>query len=174
MMNQCRAAFVGIVIALATGPQAGAQTAPNPEALAVARQIVAKAGLNRAAVVQAMSAPLIAFMGQSGSLAPDRAKIIVSEGLLPLLDSNFDKILELQAQTYASTMSADDLKGLLAFYETTAGQDFLRAQPQLTQGLLSDMNTLVAALKPILVAKVREIVKAHGWDKPAVPGVKPG
>ena len=169
-MIRIRSLLIASILGIAP---AAAQT-DTPEALILARQVVAKSDANRTAVLQAMSAPLTKYLQTIGNIGPDRAQVLVSEALIPLLDSNFDRLLDIQATNYASVLSLEDLKGLLAFYDTTAGKDFLRLQPRLTQGTMSAVNQFLIDLKPAITLKIQDIIKAHGWSKPTADSPKPG
>ncbi len=51
------------------------------------------------------------------------------------LDQSLDNFANAAAQAYAKELSEDDLKALIAFYKTPAGQDVVAKQPVIAQSL---------------------------------------
>ena len=70
-----------------------------------------------------------------------------------------------EAQAYAETLSVDDLKAVLAFYETKAGRDLIKAQPMLAQLRIRGMTAWMVEIQPEMQTRMAEIMKKHGWDK---------
>ena len=87
----------------------------------------------------------------------------VDEAILPLLREHYDGLVDIQAKSYAQALSNDDLTAILAFYNTKAGQDLVRAQPALTQARLTGVTQWIGALQPEIQARVEKTAKAHGW-----------
>lgn len=148
-----------------TPAPAGSPSEPSPEAMRIATEIVDKTAQNREATIRAMSAPLAGMMQQMGIRQPDRAKTLVDEVLTPMLSQHIDDLFKLQARSYATTLSLDDLKGLNDFYATPAGRDVLALQPALASNLLSNTTAWMRGLAPELQSRMQAAMKAHGWDK---------
>lgn len=157
----CRGA---LALALAVSPfTALAQTAPSPEALALARDLVVKTSGDQAATLQGISGPMVGMMQQMGIKQPDRAQAL--EAVVPVLTAHYDDLINIQAKSFASALTIDDMKAIGAFYNTPAGQSLIRAQPQLAQATLTGMTQWMTSLQPELQAKIQQMVKSHGWDK---------
>lgn len=139
--------------------------APSPDGLRLARELVAKTDGDRTATIQALSGPMVGMMQNMGISQPDRAQALVQEAMLPVLSGHYDDLLAIQAKSYASVLSEDDLKASLAFYNTPAGQNLIRAQPQLAQAKLTGLTQWIGGLQPELQTRIQQTLKAHGWDK---------
>ncbi len=163
------AALVGFAagpVAAQTGAaQTGAAQTVSPEALALARQLVAKVDPSPQQTVSAMSGPLVGMIQQMGVRQPDRAQALVQEAVLPILNEHLSDLSDLAAQAYAQVLTEDDLKGVLAFYETKAGADLIAAQPKLAQLRIANVTQWMGKLQPEIQTKIQSVAQAHGWDK---------
>ena len=157
-------ALPGAVLAQ-TAQKPAPAAAPDPALLKVARETVAQMQGDRAATLSSMAAPMVGMMQQMGVPQPDRAQVLVQEVVLPILSSRYDDLVAIQAKAYASVLSVDDMKGALAFYNTPAGQNLIRAQPQLAQLKLSGMTQWIGQLQPEMQSRIQQTIKARGWDK---------
>ena len=132
--------------------------------LALAKQLVAKTAGDRDQVITSLSAPMVGFMQQMGINDPTKAKQLVDEAIMPLLREHYDELVDIQAKSYAQALTPDDLKATLAFYDTKAGQDLVRAQPALAQARVAGLTQWMGTLQPEMQARVAKIAKAHGWS----------
>ena len=152
--------------ALAQAPAKPAvpQVSADPERLAAAREVVAAAQGDRAAVLAAMKAPMAAVMQQMGLTDPKKAQIMVDEVVLPTLSERYDDLLAIQALSFAAVLSKEDLKAVAAFYATPAGRNLVKAQPQLSQAMLTGMQQWMGTLMPQLKEKIEKAAATHGWS----------
>lgn len=166
-MHLLRATLVVLALAPATLalPAAGQGAAPSPEALALAREMVAKTGGDRDATLQSMSAPMVGFMRQLGIQDPARAQVLVAEVVMPIITAHYDDLVTRESAAYAQTLSLADLKAIIAFYNTPAGQDLIAAGPGLAQAKITAVTQWMGALQPEMMTRMQEVMKAHGWDK---------
>ena len=139
--------------------------ATDPQALSLAKELVAKTSGDRDQMLGGMSAPMVGFMRQMGVEDPAHAQQLVNEAILPLMREHYDELLSLQAKSYADALSVDDMKATLAFYNTKAGQDLIKAQPALAQARVVGITQWVGALQPEIQARVQKTAKAHGWNQ---------
>ena len=144
--------------------QVMAQTA-TPEALALAKQLVAKIEPNPQQTVTQLGGSMVGLMQQMGIKDPEQAKTLVQEALLPLLSEHIGELVDRSAANYAETLSLDDLKATIAFYDTKAGQDLINAQPVLAQRRVQSLTAWMGGLQPEMQTKVAAVMKQHGWDK---------
>ncbi|MCP1560410.1 UNVERIFIED_ORG: hypothetical protein M2438_004511 [Methylobacterium sp. SuP10 SLI 274] len=163
----CAPALVtGTVPASAQAPAqpAAPVVTADPERLAAAREVVAAAQGDRAAVLAAMKAPMAGVMQQMGLTDPKKAQVMVDEVVMPTLSENYDDLLAIQALSFASVLSKEDLKAVAGFYATPAGKNLVKAQPQLSQAMLTGMQQWMGTLLPQLKEKVEKAAAAHGWS----------
>ena len=141
---------------------AAAQTVDS-QTMALAKDLVAKTGGDREQTLVSMSAPLVGFMQQMGITDPTKARALVDEAIMPLLREHYDELMSIQAASYAAALTPEDMKATLAFYNTKAGQDLIKAQPQLTQARMTGLTKWMGTLQPEMQARVQKIAKSHGW-----------
>ncbi|HWA80326.1 MAG TPA: DUF2059 domain-containing protein [Acetobacteraceae bacterium] len=68
------------------------------------------------------------------------------------------------AEDYAATLSVDDMKAAIAFYESPAGRSLVAAGPKLGQAKFVDLTRWMAALQPEMQQRIERALKAHGWE----------
>lgn len=154
--------------AMAQAPDAKApQSSVDPDRLAAAREVIAAAQGDRKQVLAAMRTPMTGMMQQMiasrDPKAAERAPILVDEVVMPMLLEHYDELLSVQALSFAAVLSIDDLKAVAAFYQTPAGRNLVKAQPQLAQAQLTGMKQWMATLMPEMQRKVMDAAKTHGW-----------
>ena len=139
------------------------QVTLDPARLAAAKAVVARAQGDRDTTLQAMTAPMTAMVQQMGLKQPDRAKVLVQEVIMPILSSHYDELLNLQATAFAAVLSKEDLVAIAAFYDTPAGRNMAKAQPQLAQAQLTGMQHWIGSLAGEMQTKLQATAEAHGW-----------
>lgn len=163
MFKQTSLAALCLALALSGAALAQQPSAPDAATLASARDVVAKMGGDRAAVLQSMAGPMTALVAQMGVKEPERAQVLVSEVVVPTLAANYDALLDVQARSYASVLSGDDLKAVAAFYGSPAGRNLAAAQPKLAQAQMAGMTQWMSGVAPELQAKLAAAIQKHGW-----------
>ncbi len=161
---------IGILLSGAAMGQTAAPAAPtaatDPATLKLARDVVAASQGDRGALLNGMTAPMVAMMKQHG-LTQDQAQVLVQEAVLPSFNAHYDELLDIVAQGYAATLGKDDLRAIAAFYASPAGKHMIAAQPQLTGVLLTGIQQWAATVKPEMLSNVQKAVAAHGWGQPS-------
>ncbi|MGI4950499.1 MAG: DUF2059 domain-containing protein [Janthinobacterium lividum] len=152
------------VLAIGLSSPVFAQTA-TPETMALAKQLIAKIEPSPQQTISQLGGPMVGMMQQMGIKDPERAQVLVREAVLPLLSEHIGGLTDRSAAAYAETMSADDLKAIIAFYDTKAGQDLIKAQPLLAQRRVQGMTAWMGELQPEMQTRITAIMKQHGWDK---------
>lgn len=79
-----------------------------------------------------------------------------------LQDSNF--IAEIMYPIYGSRFSEEELRGLIAFYETPLGKKLLRDQPAITQEAMLAGQEFGKSLGPKIQARVLAKFKSEGIE----------
>ena len=162
--DQLMRAVHAVCLALSLASPAFAQTA-TPEATSLAKQLVAKIEPNPQQTISQLGGSMVGMMQQMGIKNPEHAQVIVREALLPLLSEHIGELSDRSAAAYAETLSVDDLKATIAFYDTKAGQDLIKAQPMLAQRRIQGMTAWMGALQPEMQTRITAVMKQHGWDK---------
>lgn len=70
---------------------------------------------------------------------------------------SWDKIKDDYVALYAGTFSAEELKDLIAFYKSPAGQAFTRKQPELTMKTMEMTQKLMMQVMPKIQALSKEL-----------------
>lgn len=70
---------------------------------------------------------------------------------------SWDKIKDDYVALYAGTFSAEELKDLIAFYKSPAGQAFTRKQPELTMKSMEMTQKLMMQIMPKIQALSKEL-----------------
>lgn len=141
-----------------------AQTA-TPEALGLAKQLTAMIEPNPQQTISQLGGSMVGMMQQMGIKNPEHAQVIVHEALMPVLSQHIGDLVDRSAKVYAETVSVEDLKAVIAFYETKAGQNLIKAQPLLAQRRLQAMTAWMGDMQPEMQTKIAAILKQRGWDK---------
>lgn len=82
---------------------------------------------------------------------------------------NWEKMKNEQVALYADTFSAQELKDLIAFYKTPAGQVFIEKQPELIKRSMEITQKMLNNLIPKIQAMAEDLQKGAG-QPPAAPG----
>ncbi len=96
---------------------------------------------------------------------PDHAQVLVDEVLMPVMTNHFSDLVAIWATAYAAALRVESLKAAVAFYDSAAGRELLRAQPQLAQARFTGMTEWMSSLKLELRVRIQQTQEAHGWDK---------
>ena len=141
---------------------AAAQT-PDPATLSLAKELVNKTTGDRDQVLGSMGGPMVGMMQQMGIKDPTKAREMVNEAVMPILREHYEELVQIQATSYANALTQDDLKQTLAFYDTKAGQDLIKAQPALAQARVTGLTQWMATLQPEMQDRIAKMAKSHGW-----------
>lgn len=157
------ARLAAVVLALvAAGPVAHAQQ-PSPAAMATAKELIASTGATQ------LFSPLIAgvveqakilYLRQNPQLAKDLNEIAVK--IRGDLQPRFSELTDEVARLYASKFSEQELKDILVFYKSPAGQKLLQEQPGVIDNSMKFAQTWANKLSDEVVGKMREELKKKG------------
>jgi hypothetical protein len=76
---------------------------------------------------------------------------------------SWEKMEGMFVDIYAEVFTTEELEGIIAFYETSAGKKFIAKQPELMAKTMEKMQTVMAELMPAIqqeAMKVHEEIKA--------------
>jgi uncharacterized protein len=159
-----RLALAAVVLAVLI-PAAHAQQPQQPPAasIAVAKQLITATGAT------AIFSPLIAgvveqakllFLQQDPSLAKDLNEVATKlrNDLQPRISEVHDEV----ARLYAANFSEQELKDILAFYQTPTGKKLLATQPKVIDTSMSFAGIWANKLSDEVVGKMRDEMKKKG------------
>jgi hypothetical protein len=167
MFNLKRAAMVLVVLAsvLFIVP---ARAEQNAEALKIARQIMDAAHVSTFGD-QMMTTMMKVLTNSLAASNPGKAKEIdeiLNQIVVPEFRKSLPDLMEQSAQTYADNFSVDELKQLLAFYNSDIGKKLIERQP----AMLRQQLLIGQLFSQSIMGRVRDkIVKAlqeKGLQKP--------
>jgi hypothetical protein len=176
--------FVPLALMLAT--PVAAQTAPVADAggrIETARTLVAKLNLDRmldfqfSGLMPLVSAQIVTAM-QTAPDMPQAVKdrlatpegrqqvgAIASEEMLAAFRTRYPGIAEAEAEEYRRNFSEDELKAIIAFYDSSTGKRLLELQPQLQQRLAEAGKAMGREAGMAAFPKIRARVEALGTAK---------
>jgi hypothetical protein len=131
-MKSFRSTFVtplAVTLLFAHGPAYAAD--PDPEAVKVATQILEAthaSTLSEQMVAQMMKA-FSATLNQANPGKSKDVEDILNQVVVPELHDSMPEVMAISANTYASNFSIDELKQILAFYQSDAGKIYIGKLP---------------------------------------------
>lgn len=161
-----RAVLLGMALfALAAAPVAAQDTELAPEHLALARKYIDltdKSGLYELTLVQTAAQTMQILVRQNPEITKP-----VDDAITKTLDFYRGKkgdLMDQFARVYALAFNEDELKQIVAFYESPVGTKLAEANAQLNESLQSVMKVFEANLRTEFFAKVRAELKAAGFN----------
>ena len=150
----------------APAPQAPDDTAdPSPAHVEAARQLILATGISRSFQII-----IPEFMDQIGmTLSQNRPELtgdltVVLGGLRPEFDQQADEMIDLSARIYAHLLSEADIRAILAFFKSDAGNKYVNAQPLFLNQLVAGMQAWQQKISVAMMTRVRQEMKKKGHD----------
>lgn len=156
------------VIALSfagASPAALAQTAPSASAIATAKELMTVTSattLFGALIPGVIEQAKNLYLQQNPGLARDLNEI--SAQLRNDLAPRFSEVTDEIARLYATDFTEQDLKDILAFYKTAAGQKLLQKQPDVVDNSMAFAQRWANNLSDEVVGKMRDELKKRGHN----------
>lgn len=158
------AALLSLLLsAFAALPAAGQEL--SPEHLAVARRYIDltdKGGLYETTIVQAGINTLRQLLPQNPQLSEELNTTITK--VLSYYRERKGDLFDQIARVYALNFDIDELKQIVAFYESPVGVKLARANSELNASVARVVNVFSINLQTEFFAKVRAEMKALGHD----------
>src|ERR1700750_774841 len=161
--RRVRLAAVALVLVVASPIANAQQQQPSPAAIASAKELIAVTGATT------LFSPLIAgvveqakvlYLQQDPSLSKDLNEI--SPQTRPDLTPRFRELTAEVARLYATNFSEQELKDILAFYKSPAGQKLLVQQPKVVDASMKFAQDWANKLSDQVIAKMRDELKKRG------------
>lgn len=157
-----RLAAVALSLACAS-PAAFAQSQPTPAALATAKELIAVTGattLFNPLIVGVVEQAKLLYLQQNPGLTKDLNEITAK--MRTDLAPRFSQLSDEIARLYAVDFSEQELKDILVFYKSPAGQKLLQQQPKVIDNSMKFAQTWANKLSDEVVAKMRDELKKRG------------
>jgi uncharacterized protein len=161
--RRVRLAAVALVLVVASPIANAQQQQPSPTAIATAKELIAVTGATT------LFSPLIAgvveqakvlFLQQDPSLSKDLNEI--SAQIRTDLTPRFSELSDEVARLYATNFSEQELKDILTFYKSPAGQKLLQEQPKVVDASMKFAQDWANKLSDQVIAKMRDELKKKG------------
>jgi hypothetical protein len=158
-----RLAAVAVVLVMASPMADAQQQQPSAAAMASAKELIAVTGATT------LFSPLIAgvveqakvlYLQQDPSLSKDLNEI--SAQMRTDLTPRFSELTDEVARLYATNFSEQELKDILAFYKSPAGQKLLSQQPKVVDASMKFAQDWANKLSDQVIAKMRDELKKRG------------
>ena len=156
----------------AAAPQASAPIA-DPERLAIARTLM-EATRSDQAVTQIMKQFSANLGGAMLRVNPDKQQIIqqlINEDLIPIFLAHMHEMNENAAVVYAREFSLDELKGIIAFYQSPVGQKYLQTVPKLVGETMQANRALIIGIAAEATAKLKNDLQKNKMQVPKEMGI---
>lgn len=154
------------VVLAAAGPGAHAQPhKPSPTSLLVAKQLVTVTGattLFNPLIAGVVEQAKLLYLQQNPGLAKDLNEIAAK--MRKDLQPRFSEVTDEIARLYATHFTEQELKDILAFYNSPAGKKMLSEQPVVVDASVKFAQDWANKLSEQVTAKMREELKKRGHD----------
>lgn len=151
-------------IAHAQQQPAEKQTQANisPSHLEAARDVVVLSGMGR--TFEGMLPTFADQVRQNFITRPEISNDLnaVLEQLKPELEKRKDEMLMTAARILANRINEENLVQIRAFFQSTAGQQYVATQPLVLEDLFAALNTWVGDVSGFLIVRVREEMSKKG------------
>ena len=160
---QRAARLAAAAVALAAFVPAAHAQQPTAASMAVAKQLITTTGAT------AVFTPLIAgvveqakllYLQQNPGLAKDLNEVAAK--LRTDLQPRFSELNDEVAKLYATNFSEQELKDILAFYQSPAGKKMLNVQPKVIDSSMGFAQNWANKLSDEVIAKMRDEMKKRG------------
>jgi uncharacterized protein len=159
------AAFLLLAAMGAAKPVLAQTAAPSPAAILIAKQIVEIKGVNK------LFDPLIRgvvekvkdqFMQTNFMWSKDLNE--VADQLVKQYQPRLSELVDESARIYASHFTEDELKQILAFYQTPTGRKMVVEEPRALDQSVANAGIFGDKLSEEIIAKFRDEMKKRGHD----------
>jgi len=88
------------------------------------------------------------------------AKKAMGKSMQTVMDKfSWDNMKDMFVEIYAEVFTAEELQGIIKFYESAEGQKFVQKQPQLMQVTMQKMQTLMAQMMPEIQKEMEQMIE---------------
>jgi hypothetical protein len=152
-----------LAAALMAGNCAAHAQQPSPAAMGVAKQLIAVTGATTVfnpLIAGVVEQAKLLFLQQNPALGKDLNEVAAK--LRTDLQPRFNEINDEVAKLYASNFSEQELKDILAFYQSAAGKKLLTVQPKVIDSSMAFAQDWANKLSGEVIEKMRDEMKKKG------------
>ena len=92
---------------------------------------------------------------QGQTLTPERQAILdrMQTKMTAVLNQslNWDALQPIYVNTYKASLTQDELDGIISFYQSSAGQAYIKKMPLIMQNVMAEMQGLIKSMQQQLV-----------------------
>ncbi len=107
----------------------------------------------------AVTAQMFAALKQTRQDIPEKTVDIISEETTKVINENINSLIDPMIIIYANNLNHDEIKGLIAFYETPLGRKTIEAMPVMAQEGMKVGQEWGQNLAPQLIKRIDERLK---------------
>lgn len=151
-----------VLVAFNPGAEVRAQQ-PSPASVALAKELIALNGgktLYNPLVAGVVEQAKLLFLQQNPALQKDLDEVAAK--LRTEYTPRLAEVTDQLATLYANSFSEQELKDVVAFYQTSAGKKLLVVQPQVADQSMRFAQDWARKLSDEVIAKMREEMKKKG------------
>lgn len=152
-----------VAVALALFGSAAHSQQPSAASLEVAKQLIATTGATTVfnpLIAGVVEQAKLLYLQQNPALAKDLNEIAAK--MRADLQPRFTEITDEVAKLYATNFTEQELKDILAFYQTPAGKKLLAQQPRVIESSMSFAQSWANKLSDEVIGKMRDDLKKKG------------
>lgn len=152
-----------LALSLSYASSAFAQPQPSAAAMATAKELITVTGANtifNPLIAGVVEQAKVLYLQQDPALAKDLNEIAAN--LRAELAPRFTELNDEVARLYTADFTEQELKDILAFYKSPAGQKLLEQQPKVIDNSMKFAQTWANKLSDEVVAKMRDELKKRG------------
>jgi len=152
-----------LALSLSFAGPALAQSQPSASAMAAAKELINVTGANtifNPLIAGVVEQAKVLYLQQDPALAKDLNDI--ASKLRADLAPRFTEINDEVARLYTTEFTEQELKDILAFYKSPAGQKLLEQQPKVVDNSMRFAQNWANKLSDEVVAKMRDELKKRG------------
>lgn len=157
------ARWAAVALSLACAAPALAQTPATPAATAAAKELITVTGANsifNPLIAGVVEQAKLLYLQQDPGLAKDLNEIAAK--IRADLAPRFNELNDEVARLYTADFNEQELKEILAFYKSPAGQKLLSQQPKVIDSSMKFAQTWANKLSDEVVSKMRDELKKRG------------
>ncbi len=131
----------------------------------MARQLIIASGISRSfqiIIPELMDQIGVTLTQARPELTPD---LVTTLGALrPEFDKQADEMIDLSARIYAHLLSEQDVRTILDFFKSEAGNKYVNAQPLFLNELVAGIQAWQQKISVNMMTRVRQEMKKKGHD----------
>jgi hypothetical protein len=159
--------FLSLLISGCFFPPARAEGI-DPAALQLARQLME--AMHVSSTTDQMVRQMMQAMGTGLNAAnPGKGKEVqelLSQILLPEMTKIKPELIDAAANIYAANFSTDELKQILAYYQSDIGQKVVNRLPTILQEQGRVSQQIILKIMPDIQSRLEQAITTHGLNKP--------